>query len=105
MGKCVTLGHGSTRTLGRARLQGFLKQIITRASNVPQAIPRGRNRAGVGSGVSGHRSWHPCMESVGLPRREVSSLSLEGLTLWLEAAPDGRSLGKGFRMSLWQYFI
>lgn len=40
----------------------------------------------------GHISWHSCMESVGLPRREVSSLSLKVLTLRLEAVPAGRSL-------------
>lgn len=78
---------------------GLSEQIITRASDVPQAIPQGRNRA-VGSG---HRSWQNCMVNVcvcvwGVPRRVVSSLSLEGLMLKLEVLPTGRGLGKGFGM-------
>lgn len=97
MAKSVTLGHRSTPRKSQA--SGLSEQIITRASDVPQAIPRGRNRIGGGGGRGqdidlGIVAWG----DVGLPRREVSSLSLKGFTLRLETVPASRSLGKGFRV-------
>lgn len=86
---------------GRAMASGLSEQMITRASDVPQAIPRVID----GAGGSGHRSRHSCMGNVGLPRRVESSLSPERFTLKLEALQTGRGLGRGFRMLMWWHFI
>lgn len=70
---------------------------------------QGAETAGGGGGGSGHRSWHSCM---GLPwgfhgasEEGGELLSLEGFTLRLETVPASRSLGKGLKVRMWQYFI
>lgn len=92
----MTLGHRST--LGKSQTSGLSEQIITRVSDVPQAILRGRNRAGGGGGCQDTDLGIVAWGNVGLPRREVNFLSLEGFTLRLETVPASGSLGKGFRM-------